>query len=213
MADDIIKIKHPTPNGKTLCVPFVVSGYACQTILRVTGVVNVLDGSYPPITGTPLRFTQKQTHTDLPNQWVWSWAITFDQSPITILKDGTQCTVQVTGFDANNNSYTSPAVPFTIQGCPSARSRVEGKAEIIDTGGLAPGDITTEAGDFTPYGSITSALLVSATMNDVAATYIYSDPGSGYWYAQFPPLGAGTYTLLVVDNTNFSAAVTGLVVA
>jgi hypothetical protein len=51
-------------------------------------------------------------------------------------------------------------------------------------------------------------------MNSVPANYIYDLPAStgGYWWATFPTLEPGTYTLHVIDSNNHSASVQGLVV-
>ncbi|MFO0847196.1 MAG: hypothetical protein U0871_01370 [Gemmataceae bacterium] len=78
---------------------------------------------------------------------------------------------------------------------------------------IQPGPITATAFD-AQGSSAQNHYIVGAWMNNVPANYIYDVPDatSGFWWATFPTLASGTYTLLVVDSANHSASVSGLVV-
>ncbi len=71
---------------------------------------------------------------------------------------------------------------------------------------------------FIAYGVRSAAPIANATLTDVnsgevtEAVYIYDDPGTGFWYAEFPDMNDGTYDLAVsnTDQTNPATTQSGV---
>ncbi|MDR3636346.1 MAG: hypothetical protein P4L84_21265 [Isosphaeraceae bacterium] len=79
-------------------------------------------------------------------------------------------------------------------------------------------DITGEAGDFVPYGSLIEFPLGDVTMTDsnnnvISPLHTFSDCiDLQFWSAQFPTLASETYVLFAEDANNSGASVSGLTV-
>jgi hypothetical protein len=208
MADEI-KIKDPKQNGKATWVPFTVSGRAVDPVARVSGTLTVTS-SGATIEGIPIAFHPRRGG----GHRFYHWAIVFTETDTIKLPDRTACSVTVTGWATNGSRVGDDTVAFEVQRRPTRKKENGQPLDLKNVGIYSHGDgddISAQKDDFTAYGDLVEHNVLSVTMNNVSCNYFFDDPDVlRFWYANFPPLGVGVYTLQVIDSANHSDGRTGL---
>ena len=209
-----LRIHFPKANGEVRS-RFIVSGKVRLPAapLGVYGVLLDRGTDTVRARGKTILFHQpspRRGHANPDAEPKYKWAIAFDLTAGGGVPAGDYDLVitSLTGEGARVRSDTIEPASATVDDserrpikvvsapAPAARTTI-----VIDW--PQSGDSIADHRDyFVAYGSFASGHNAeSATMNNIAAEYIYSE--SGFWSAQFPPLSQGTtYTLVVVDQAN-----------
>lgn len=147
---------------------------------------------------------------------VYHWAVLFDLGDTGAVPDG--------NYDLIASTYLgSMAVKTATENNSSAKSEGVAVTTVAGLGitvSFPANNAAINGNQFTPYGTFTNGdrptrAVMTETTTAVAhnpSTLFASTGGaSGYWYAQFPPIPSGTYTLDVMAGTVLKS-VSGLTV-
>lgn len=181
-----IQVTHP-PVGGTVSQKFIAAG-TCRQANGVQGALTPVLGG-PPVFGRTVYFKEQEDHKQSA-----TWLILFK------VKDQGDYILEITGISDVGIIPATPQLVKVIQ------HRFIG----IDWPPIVNGGYTLSADEkqyFVTYGS-TTALATKAEMQGgtlFSADYVDTSTADELWWATFPPLTTGGYTLVVYDSQPSSA--------
>lgn len=199
------KEKKPVP--LTSHGVFVASGRASGDVLQVVGACWPIgdDDRAHRSEGKSISYVENcRGEGPDKNRWAMMFRL---QDPIP----GGRYRLEVEGWN-EKGKVVSDGVDFVLQGPTLAISTT---LAITTTWPINNEDITDVRAEFVPYGDLVQFPLGAVTMtpasgSPILPSYSYGDYTDYFcWYAQFPIIGQGTYTLSAQDtNPNGTPSIT-----
>jgi hypothetical protein len=116
-------------------------------------------------------------------------------------------TLTVTGtVNQPDTKSVNVQLPALTKAKPPGSAELIGVDPSIEEGEEIPAD------GFVAFGTIVDHTVTMVTLNDIAADFVFEDPDTDTWAAQFPTLQPGTYKLRAFDSGDHLAVRNGLVV-